>query len=69
MHKLKTYLADKPKAKFAVKVGIRPAYLSQIMSGFRSPSFDLMQRIEKETNGEVDLNSWTAAAIEKGAAA
>lgn len=60
MKKLRTYLADKNKGDFARKVDIAPAYLSQLLSpkGNRRPSFDLMVRIEKATDGFVDLKSW-----------
>lgn len=59
MQTLRKYLDGKPKAAFAVKVGIAPAYLSQIMSGHRTPSLDVMLRIQSASGGEVDLNSWS----------
>ena len=58
MNKLRAYLDGRPKGEFARKVGIVPAYLSQILMGVKRPSFDLMLRIEAETGGLVDLQSW-----------
>lgn len=59
MATLRTYLDGRPKAEFAGKVNINPAYLSQLLSGDRKPSLALMLRIQEATEGEVDLNSWT----------
>lgn len=59
MATLRSYLEARPKAKFAASVGITPPYLSQLLSGKRLPSRDLMVRIQEVTGGEVDLNSWT----------
>lgn len=59
MEKLRTYLSDKNKSQFAKQLGTSPSYLSQIMSGHRRPSYDLMLRIEEMTDGAVDLRSWS----------
>jgi len=59
MEKLREYLADRHKADFAKAIGTKPAYLSQLLSGHRRPSYDLMVKIEGATNGEVDLHSWS----------
>lgn len=58
MEKLRAYLDGRHKGNFARKVGIVPTYLSQILMGVKRPSFDLMLRIEAETKGLVDLQSW-----------
>lgn len=62
MPTLQTYLEGRPKAEFAAKVGIRPAYLSQLLSKHRRPSLRLMEKIAAATGGEVDLNSWASVA-------
>ena len=59
MQELQEYLKGKSKQDFAQKVGIVPAYLSQIQSGVKFPSFDLMVRIESETEGAVSLSAWS----------
>ncbi len=58
MHTLRQYLEGRSKADFARTVGIVPVYLSQILSGHRTPSLRLMLRIQEATEGAVDLNSW-----------
>lgn len=58
MEQLKIYLSDKRKGDFARSLGIAPAYLSQILSGSKRPSFELMVRIDDETNGDVGLYDW-----------
>ncbi|GIT90126.1 hypothetical protein JANAI62_03910 [Jannaschia pagri] len=58
MQDLKDYLKGKNKGDFARSVEIVPAYLSQILSGKKRPSFDLMLRIEKETKGAVSVSAW-----------
>ncbi|WP_373284034.1 helix-turn-helix domain-containing protein [Primorskyibacter flagellatus] len=58
MEPLKKYLAGRRKSAFAAKVGIVPAYLSQILSGTKRPGFDLMVRIERETDGDVPVSAW-----------
>lgn len=62
MEKLRAYLAGRKKGDFARQVGIRPVYLSQILSGYRTPSFKLMVRISQATSGAVDLESWASSA-------
>lgn len=59
MSDLSTYLKGRRKGDFAKSVGIVPAYLSQILSGKRKPSYGLMLRIQERTSGVVDLNSWS----------
>jgi len=59
MEKLRQYLIGKSKADFAARLGIAPTYLSQILSGYRRPSFGLMCRIRDESAGAVRLDDWT----------
>ena len=40
---------------FADKVGVTESYMSQIMSGVRSPSLHLAKRILKETDSQVTI--------------
>lgn len=58
MEELSAYLEGQRKGEFARKVGIAPAYLSQIMSGHRRPSFDLMLKIKAASDGAVSLEAW-----------
>ena len=58
MDKLKEYLHDKRKGDFAKSLGTSPAYLSQLLSGYRRPSLDLMVKIEAATCGAVPISSW-----------
>jgi DNA-binding transcriptional regulator YdaS (Cro superfamily) len=58
MEQLRAYLSGRRKAEFARQVGIVPPYLSQILSGGRRPSLDLMARIDRATSGAVPLSAW-----------
>ena len=58
METLAKYLKGKRKQDFANEIGIVPAYLSQILSGIKRPSFDLMVRIDAASDGQVPLASW-----------
>lgn len=58
MDSLKEFLADTRHRDFAEKVGISPAYLSQILSGARTPSLDVACLIEDATGGVVPVRSW-----------
>jgi DNA-binding transcriptional regulator YdaS (Cro superfamily) len=62
MEKLHAYFAPKERRKgeFADAIGINHAYLSQILSGHRRPSFRLMCEIEKATDGAVKVQDWVA---------
>lgn len=59
MEKLRQYLEGRKKGEFARVIGTTPSYLSQILSKHRTPSFTLMVRIERATNGEVPVSSWS----------
>lgn len=58
MEKMQTFLQGRRKGEFAKEIGISAPYLSQILSGMKRPSYDLMVRIERATGGEVDLRCW-----------
>lgn len=60
MATLKTYLAERKKADFARLIGTSPSYLSQILSGHRRPSIEMMGRISRASDGVVDFNSWSS---------
>lgn len=54
----------------AVKVGVSPSYISDLLSGRRVPSLDVAMRISAATNGAVPLRSWpNLAAIAEAIAA
>lgn len=61
MNKLQAYLQGQPKKLFAEQIGVSPAYLSQLLSGARRPSYDVMLRIEAATDEAVDIRSWADA--------
>ena len=58
MANLAEYLKDRKKADFARKIGVSPAQLSQYLSKYRRPGYELMLTIEAATDGEVSLRSW-----------
>lgn len=62
MQDLHTFLKGRSKQDFAKEVKIVPAYLSQILSGDRIPSFALMVRIENATSGKVPVGAWVKPA-------
>lgn len=62
MNKLQAYLQGQPKKLFAERIGVSPAYLSQLLSGARRPSYDVMLRIEAATDEAVDIRSWADGA-------
>jgi transcriptional regulator with XRE-family HTH domain len=59
MEKLRAYLTGKKKAEFASRIGTTPSYLSQILSGKKTPSIKMMARIRDESAGAVRLDDWT----------
>jgi transcriptional regulator with XRE-family HTH domain len=61
MQTLNQYLKQRRKSDFAKKIGIRPDVLSQYLSGYRRPGFDLMVRIEAETGGAVPVAAWASS--------
>lgn len=62
MQTLKNYMANYPlnasQRDWADFFGISQSYLSQILTGARSPSKELMKRIEKKTRGAVPIIVW-----------
>lgn len=52
----------RPKAKkreVAEQIGVSDAYLSQMLSGIRQPSYAAMLKIELRTGGVVSVDSWS----------
>lgn len=47
------------KTDIAKHLDISDAFLSQMLSGIRQPSFRAMQKIEVRTGGLVSVNSWS----------
>ena len=43
---------------FAARLGVSKSYLSQILSGARTPSRDLIQKISDTTAGDVPPSAW-----------
>lgn len=58
MQTLATYLEGRKKADFARRIGVSAAQLSQYLSRYRRPSYELMLKIEQETGGAVTVQSW-----------
>lgn len=60
MHVLEAYLRanDMTRIIFAKKVGVAPSRITQIIKHGERPSFDLMVKIEKVTNGTIGLSEW-----------
>lgn len=60
MTSFKTYLEGRGEKQndFAKRIGISAAYLSQILSGDRTPSLELAVAIEDATCGAVTARSW-----------
>ena len=58
MQTLQTYLKGRKKVDFATLINVSAAQLSQYLSGYRRPSYDLMLLIQEKTGGEVTVQSW-----------
>lgn len=60
MEELHKHISDANirQSDFASQIGISGAFLSQILKGTRRPSYDVMLRIDAETNGRVPLGAW-----------
>lgn len=63
MEKLTTYLKGRTQREFAQAIGISDAFLSQILSQKRRPSFRVMLKIEEVTGGAVDVHSWDVSEV------
>lgn len=62
MKTLSDFLEGQKKADFASRIGVSAAQLSQYLSGYRRPSYEMMLRIEAETGGAVPVGSWAHVA-------
>lgn len=64
MMTLRTYLDEtkRTQADLAAAIGCKPAHVSLLLKGVRSPSLKLAAMIERETDGKVPASSWTADA-------
>ena len=58
MQTLPQYLEGRKKADFAQQIGVSPTQLSQYLSGYRRPSYEMMMLIEAATGGDVKAQSW-----------
>jgi len=62
MQTLNRYIADHPvratQHEWAQFLGISQPYLSQLLSGVRTPHWRVMRRIEEKTRGEVPVIVW-----------
>ncbi len=58
--KLHHYLESKnePGAHFARRVGADQSVISRLVTGDRTPTLALAQRIDKATGGQVSLHDW-----------
>lgn len=63
MEKLRSYIARLGISQnaFADQIGVSKGYLSQIASGKREPSREMIQKINVVTNGDVPPTAWFAA--------
>lgn len=52
------YLDGKIKLEFAERIGVSPAYLSQMLGWWSRPSLELAVRIERATNGAAPCSAW-----------
>lgn len=68
-HPLKTFIdtAQTSQARLAQTVGISRGYMSELVSGTKTPSLDLAFAIEAATAGAVPAASWVAGAQTTGA--
>jgi DNA-binding transcriptional regulator YdaS (Cro superfamily) len=58
MEKLRSYLTGQRKGEFAKAISVPPSYLSQLLSGNRTPGLEIACRIEVATNGAVSVHDW-----------
>jgi plasmid maintenance system antidote protein VapI len=57
MEKLIEYLKNHTGTDLAARLDVHPSRLSQLKRGDK-PSLDLAVKIERETDGYVNVNSW-----------
>lgn len=71
MQTLSQYIASHPiratQSEWARFLGISQPYLSQILSGARTPHWRVMRRIEGKTRGAVPMDVWFLGLDEKPA--
>lgn len=62
MDKLAAYLRSTgtPQARFAATIGCSQSYLSELVSGAKTPGLGLALRIERATAGAVPASAWLA---------
>ena len=58
MEGLRSYLEGRSQKDFAARAKITEAYLSQLASGKRRPSFAVMERIEAASEGAITIDMW-----------
>ena len=60
---LREHLAGSRHADFAARLGISCGFLSEIVHQKKQPGLHLAVRIERETNGDVPVESWPQFAV------
>lgn len=60
VQKLRIYLLKRgeSQAKFAVRTGITPTYMSMLMTGVKHPGPKAMAKVEASTGGHVSPVDW-----------
>lgn len=66
MTKLRAYLADArtTQAQLAGIVGVSKGYMSQLVSGPKTPSLEIAVKIEAATDGKVRPRDWVESTPE-----
>jgi plasmid maintenance system antidote protein VapI len=61
--KLAEYLTTKGinRQEFARRLSVEPSTVTRLINGERKPSVELAAQIERETEGNVGLQDWSAA--------
>lgn len=69
MQNLRTYLerTATPQTRFAAIIGISRGYMSQLVSGTKTPSLELAAAIERATDGAVTAASWVPPRADEAA--
>lgn len=58
MMTLNEYLSTRRKSEFAEQIGVSASQLSQYLSAYRRPSYDMMIKIRDASGGLVSVESW-----------
>jgi predicted transcriptional regulator len=63
--KLAQYLSNKriPQSDFANRIGVTQVAVSRYVTGLRTPSLDLILKIERATKGAVKPKDWAEATL------